>query len=135
MINKVSKLGAALLTVATAQDARPDVLTPQEVFDHYISPEVAGKGTDWGLGIFGFFLGAGIEAGANLGAIQPCVGQVADVMEALYFTYFYIRLFVNERGVEFISYLSVYIARGIESTTNGPCWSFNKDDIVPRPSE
>ena len=35
--------------------------------------------TDWALGVSGFLLGAIIETGANMGAVQPCVGQVADI--------------------------------------------------------
>lgn len=46
----------------------------------------------------------------------------------MYFSIFYIRLFVKDRGVEYISYVSVYISRGIESVTHGPCWSINNDD-------
>ena len=34
--------------------------------------------------------------------------------------------------MEYISYVSVYISRGIESSTHGPCWSIKEDDA---PSE
>lgn len=45
---------------------------------------------------------------------------------------FYIRLFIKDRGVEYISYVSVYISRGIESSSHGPCWSIKENDA---PSE
>jgi len=32
-------------------------------------------------------------------------------------------MFIEERGLNYITYLSVYIARGIEAVTDGPCWS------------
>ena len=111
-----------LLTTATAQE----IFTPSELFD-YPSPIVESKGSNWGWAIFGFLLGSLIEIGANLGAMQPCVGQVADVAQSLYFSIFYIRYFIKNRGQEYISYVSVYISRGIESVTHGPCWSLNEN--------
>lgn len=50
----------------------------------------------------------------------------------MYFSFFYIRLFIKDRGVEYISYVSVYISRGIESSSHGPCWSIRENDA---PSE
>ena len=131
MINKIAKCSATVLTVATAKDA----LSPMEFFDTTMHPQVeASTGVDWALGVTGFILGGLVESGANIGAIQPCVGQVADVAESIYFTYFYIRAFIEKRGIQYITYMSVYVSRGIESTTHGPCWSLKKD-IEPAPSE
>ena len=56
----------------------------------------------------------------------PCLGQPAQIAEAIYFTYFYIRDFF-ENGYETtnISYVAVYIARGVSATMIGPCWAIN----------
>ena len=59
---------------------------------------------------------------------------MADVSESLYFTYFYIRAFIEKRGIEYVTYMSVYVSRGIESVSHGPCWSFN-NSTEPEPSE
>ena len=75
-----------------------------------------------------------VEAGANIGGVQACVGQVSDIVEALYFTYFYIRAFIEKRGIQYVTYMSVYVSRGIESVTHGPCWSI-KNQTEPAPSE
>ena len=46
--------------------------------------------------------------------------------ESLYFTYFYIRSFIENRGVEYVTYVSVYISRGVDSIKEGPCWKIGK---------
>ena len=80
MIVKTLKL---LAGVATASQIPPE-------FMDYYHPQVAtpivqtcdnnsNTGVDWALGVSGFLLGAIIETGANMGAVQPCVGQVADI--------------------------------------------------------
>ena len=79
-------------------------------------------------------MGGLVESGANLGNLQPCVGQISDIVESLYFTYFYVRAFIEKRGLQYISYMSVYVSRGIESVTHGPCWSI-KEEEEPAPSE
>ena len=48
------------------------------------------------------------------------------MVESLYFTYFYIRAFIEERGVEYVTYVSVYISRGINAISEGPCWKIGK---------
>ena len=60
---------------------------------------------------------------------------MADVAESLYFTYFYIRAFIEKRGLQYVTYMSVYVSRGIESVTHGPCWSVKKNTTEPEPSE
>ena len=92
MIKKLANCAALLMTVSTAKD----VITAEEFFNFEKHPEVelSSTGKDWLLGTFGFLLGATVETGAEIGAIVPCVGQVADISESLYFTYFYIRGFV-----------------------------------------
>ena len=80
MVVKTLKL---LAGVATASQIPPE-------FMEYYHPQVttpivmdtcdnSSSATDWALGVSGFFLGAIIETGANMGAVQPCVGQVADI--------------------------------------------------------
>ena len=72
-------------------------------------------------------MGIGVETGTNIGGIPnkhlQCYGQSSDVVESLYFTYFYIYEFLKDRtSIEYITYVSVYIARGINSVAEGPCW-------------
>ena len=80
MVVKTLKL---LAGVATASQIPPE-------FMEYYHPQVespivqtcdnnSNSGVDWALGVSGFLLGAIIETGANMGAVQPCVGQVADI--------------------------------------------------------
>ena len=123
MFKNIVKCAVALLTVTSARDA----MTADEFFnfDKHPQVELSGKGEDWLYGSIGFILGSTVEAGANVGALVPCVGQVADVAESLYFTYFYIRGFIEERQINYVSYLSVYISRGIDSITFGPCWNLS----------
>ena len=130
MIKKIAKSASILMTVATAQDV---LSMSNQFFEGPPQVELSAGGTAWLLGTVGFLLGGTIEAGSNIGAIVPCVGQVSDVAESLYFSYFYIRAFIEKRGMEYITYMSVYVSRGIESTTHGPCWSF-KNQTEPAPS-
>ena len=44
------------------------------------------------------------------------------------------RAFFEKRGLQYMSYMSVYVSRGIESVSHGPCWSI-KADTEPGPSE
>lgn len=69
MNKQVYTVAVLLLTTATAQE----IFTPAEILE-FPNPIVEGKGSDWGWAIIGFLLGAMIEVGANLGALQPCVG-------------------------------------------------------------
>ena len=69
MINKAYTVAALLIATATAEE----IFTPAEILE-FPNPIVEGKGSNWGWAIFGFLLGAMIEIGANLGALQPCVG-------------------------------------------------------------
>ena len=69
MIKQAYAVAVLLLTTAAAEE----LFTPQEILE-FPNPIVEGKGSNWGWAIFGFLLGAMIEIGANLGALQPCVG-------------------------------------------------------------
>ena len=91
---------------------------------------------DWGLFSLGVILGSAFEAGTNVGA-QPqkywhCIGQTSDLVESGYFSYFFIRTFIEKRSIEYVTYVSVYITRFINSIHAGPCWSFGYN---PKPSE
>ena len=80
----------------------------------------------WTLFGIGATLGVVIELGTNTGELWPCLGQPAQIAEAIYFTYFYIRdYFENGYETTNISYVAVYIARGISATMMGPCWAIN----------
>ena len=72
-------------------------------------------------------MGISVETGTNISGIQnkglQCYGQSSDVIESLYFTYFYIYEYLHDRtSIEYITYVSVYIARGVNSLSEGPCW-------------
>ena len=77
MINKVAI--AFFLTAATANDA---LLTPKvreevvvaEVVEEVPVEEEVDIALNWGIGIAGFVVGGLVESGANLGAVEPCVG-------------------------------------------------------------
>ena len=87
----------------------------------------------------GALLGSTIETGTNFGAIPnvyvQCVSQSSDLVEALYFTYFYIRAYIEEKGVEYVTYVSVYISRGIDAISWGPCWKIGKKPEEPSEAE
>ena len=100
------------------------------------SPNVQASSLDWGLFSLGVILGSSVEAGTNVGA-QPekywhCIGQTSDLIESGYFSYFFIRTFIEKRSIEYVTYVSVYITRFINSIHAGPCWSFGYN---PKPSE
>ena len=69
----------------------------------------------------------GIETGTNISGLNnkgvQCYGQSSDLIESLWFTYFYIYEYLKDRtSIEYITYVSVYIARGVNSVSEGPCW-------------
>ena len=79
----------------------------------------------------GLITGMGIETGTNISGLNDkgvqCYGQTSDVVESLWFTYFYIYEYLKDRtSIEYITYVSVYIARGLNSISEGPCWSIGK---------
>ena len=94
------------------------------------------SGGNWFTWTMGFLLGLTIELGTNTAARWPCLGQPSDVAEAVYFTYWYIRNYV-EKGFKTtnITYVAVYIARGWEAIMYGPCWELNRTDIQERRQE
>ena len=57
------------------------------------------------------------------------------MIESLYFSYFYVYRYVKERGMQYITYLSVYIARGVNAVTEGPCWKILDGDRQPSEGE
>ena len=59
------------------------------------SPTVESAGGNWFLWSMGFILGLTIELGTNTATRWPCLAQPADVAEALYFTYWYIRNYIT----------------------------------------
>lgn len=65
MIKKITKSSALFLTMASANDA----MKPMEFFEVAAHPVVKDETIDWVLGVTGFLVGGGIEAGANLGGI------------------------------------------------------------------
>ena len=123
MIAKLVKCAAVFMTVAVAKE-----LVEHEEFQQYEAPQVQkGNGLDWFLFSLGLITGLGIETGTNIGGIPitalQCYGQSSDLIESLYFTYLYIWLYVKDRtNIEYITYVSVYIARGVNSVQEGPCW-------------
>ena len=128
MIKKFTKCVALLLTVASAKVALEPV-EKRDTEDH-VQVGVTGTGLDWFLFSLGFVLGSTVEVGTNLGgtdwggkAVQ-CIGQSSDLIESLYFTYFYIRSFIEQGGNQYVTYLSVYITRGVNAVIDGPCWTF-----------
>ena len=91
-------------------------------------PVVEKAGWQWFLWSMGFLLGVVIELGTNTHTLWPCLGQPSDVAESVYFTYFYLRdYFENGYKTSNITYVGVYIARGIEAVMYGPCWMINED--------
>ena len=120
----ISKLITSLLTVALAKEVTFDIQAEQKLQ----SPNVQASSLDWGLFSLGVILGSTFEAGTNVGA-QPekywqCIGQTSDLVESGYFSYFFIRTFIEKRSIEYVTYVSVYITRFINSIHAGPCWSF-----------
>ena len=86
-----------------------------------IVAEMAGE--DWFVWSMGFLLGLVIELGTNTSTYWPCLGQPADVAESIYFTYFYVRAYFEDGyQTTMITYIAVYIARGVEAVMYGPCW-------------
>ena len=74
----------------------------------------------------GATLGVVIELGTNTGELWPCLFQPSQIAESIYFTYFYIRdYFENGYETTNISYVAVYLARGVSATMMGPCWAVN----------
>ena len=125
MIKRGAKCLALLLTVVSAEQAIQHVEIDEEKSS---APLVSkGSGMDWFVFTLGFLLGATIETGTNFGAQDSktiqCLGQTSDLIEAIYFTYFYIYSYIDTRGFEYISYLSVYISRGVNTVAAGPCWN------------
>ena len=120
----ISKLITSLLTVALAKEVTFDIQAEQKLQ----SLNVQASTLDWGLFSLGVILGSTFEAGTNVGA-QPekywqCIGQTSDLVESGYFSYFFIRTFIEKRSIEYVTYVSVYITRFINSIHAGPCWSF-----------
>ena len=125
MITKLAKCAVALMTVATAKDA----ITGWEKFEEEPPIVKKGNGLDWFVFTWGLLMGLGVETGTNISGHHrkglQCYGQTSDVIESLYFTYFYIYEYLHDRtSIEYITYVSVYIARGVNSISEGPCWSF-----------
>ena len=123
MIAKLAKSAAALMAVATAKDALP----PWEKHGHEAPIVEKGSGLDWFIFTLGILTGASVETGTNISGINnkgvQCYGQSSDLVESLWFTYFYIYEFLKDRtSIEYITYVSVYIARGVNSVSEGPCW-------------
>ena len=101
-----------------------------------LAPVVESKGGDWFLWTMGFLLGLLIELGSNTGQKWPCLGQPADVAEAVYFSYWYIRNYIeNGYKTTNITYVAVYIARGWEAVMYGPCWEINRAEAKQRREE
>ena len=93
---------------------------------------VGASGFDWFLWSLGFTIGLLIELGTNTAQWWPCLAQPSDVAEAVYFTYWYIRNFVeNGYKTTNITYVAVYIARGWEAIMLGPCWQVNTYYVDP----
>ena len=123
MIAKLAKSAAALLAVATAKDALP----PWEKYGHEAPIVEKGSGLDWFIFTLGILSGTSVETGTNISGINnkgvQCYGQSSDLVESLWFTYFYIYEYLKDRtSIEYITYVSVYIARGVNSVSEGPCW-------------
>ena len=74
----------------------------------------------------GATIGVLIELGTNTGELWPCLFQPSQIAESIYFTYFYIRdYFENGYETTNISYVAVYLARGVSASMMGPCWAVN----------
>ena len=90
MIKTLAKVAVMLLTITAAKEA----LAPMEEEHPKVKGWNDGTSLDWFLFSLGAIVGLGIEAGTNLGNSQSkhvqCFGQTSDMIEALYFTYFYI---------------------------------------------
>ena len=101
--------------------------------------QVSGSSLDWGLFSLGVILGSSIEAGTNVGAQDQkywqCIGQTSDLIESGYFSYFFIRTFIEKRSIEYVTYVSVYITRFFDSIYAGPCWSFGRGNLQPSEAE
>ena len=131
MISKVT-LVTSLVAVALAKQTSFDFQAKEAMQ----SPNVKASSYDWGMFSLGVILGSTVEAGTNVGA-QPqkywqCIGQSSDLLESGYFSYFFIRTFIEERSIEYVTYVSVYITRFINSIHAGPCWNFGRRE---QPSE
>ena len=133
----ISKLITTLLTVALAKQTSLDLPAEEKAFTPTV--KVSGSSLDWGLFSLGIILGSTVEAGTNLGAQDQkywqCIGQSSDLIESGYFSYFFIRTFIEKRSIEYVTYVSVYISRFINSIHAGPCWSFGKKNLEPSEAE
>ena len=123
MIAKLAKCAATLMTVATAKDA----LSPWAKYEEQPPNVQKGSGMDWMIFSWGLITGMGVETGTNISGLPnkgvQCYGQASDLVESLWFTYFYIYEYLKDRtSIEYITYVSVYIARGVNSVSEGPCW-------------
>ena len=133
MIAKLAKCAATLMTVASAND----VVSPWAKYEEQPPIVEKGSGMDWFIFSWGLITGMGIETGTNISGLNnkgvQCYGQSSDLIESLWFTYFYIYEYLKDRtSIEYITYVSVYIARGVNSISEGPCW---KIGMRKEPSE
>ena len=101
------------------------------------SPLVESAAGNWTLWVLGFLIGLTIELGTNTAGRWPCLAQPSDVAEAVYFSYWYIRKYIEDGfKTTNITYVAVYIARGWEAIMIGPCWEINTlDKITARQEE
>ena len=133
----ISKVASTLLTVALAKQVTFDLPTYEQSPNPVV--QVSGTSLDWGLFSLGVILGSTVEAGTNVGAQDQkywqCIGQSSDLLESGYFSYFFIRTFIEKRSIEYVTYVSVYISRFINSIHAGPCWSFGKKNLQPSEAE